>query len=103
MKKWMNGLSRLGLFPKLFLVMVISIVLVSVLILWTTVHMSTKLFTETFSITNSKVLSQIKTTFESFNDSIAAVSNNVSQSGAIRGYLSEGEGTLSRWPSPIII
>lgn len=92
MKKWMNGLSRLGLFPKLFLVMVISIVLVSVLILWTTVHMSTKLFTETFSITNSKVLSQIKTTFESFNDAIAAVSNNVSQSGAIRGYLSEGEG-----------
>ncbi|MFK0521087.1 sensor histidine kinase [Paenibacillus illinoisensis] len=92
MKKWMNGLSRLGLFPKLFLVMVISIILVSVLILWTTVHMSTKLFTETFSITNSKVLSQIKTTFESFNDAIAAVSNNVSQSGAIRGYLSEGEG-----------
>ncbi|WP_337032271.1 sensor histidine kinase [Paenibacillus illinoisensis] len=92
MKKWMNGLSRLGLFPKLFLVMVISIVLVSVLILWTTVHMSTKLFTETFSITNSKVLSQIKTTFESFNDAIAAVSNNVSQSGAIRAYLSEGEG-----------
>ncbi|MFS0869778.1 cache domain-containing sensor histidine kinase [Paenibacillus xylanilyticus] len=92
MKKWMNGLSRLGLFPKLFLVMVISIILVSVLILWTTIHMSTNLFTETFSITNSKVLSQIKTNFESFNDAIAAVSNNVSQSGAIRGYLSEGEG-----------
>ncbi|MDN8589738.1 hypothetical protein B2I21_12445 [Chryseobacterium mucoviscidosis] len=92
MKKWMNAFSRLGLFPKLFLVMVVSIILVSVLILWTSIHMSTKLFTETFSITNSKVLSQIKTNFESFNDAIAAVSNNVRQSGAIRGYLSEGEG-----------
>ncbi|QLG41452.1 sensor histidine kinase [Paenibacillus sp. E222] len=92
MKKWINALSRLGLFPKLFLVMVISIVLVSVLILWTTIHMSTRLFTETFSITNSKVLNQIKTNFESFNDAIAAVANNVSQSGSIRGFLSEGEG-----------
>ncbi|MGN7412177.1 cache domain-containing sensor histidine kinase [Paenibacillus sp. SAF-068] len=91
MKKWMNRLSRLGLFPKLFLVMVISIVLVSVLILWTTIHMSTNLFTETFSITNSKVLNQIKTNFESFNEAIAAVSNNVTQSGAIRGFLSEGD------------
>jgi len=91
MKKWMNQLSRLGLFPKLFLVMVVSIVLVSVLILWTTIHMSTNLFTETFSITNSKVLNQIKTNFESFNDAIAAVSNNVTQSGAIRGFLSEGD------------
>lgn len=70
MKKWMNQLSRLGLFPKLFLVMVVSIVLVSVLILWTTIHMSTNLFTETFSITNSKVLNQIKTNFESFNEAI---------------------------------
>ncbi|MCW3792256.1 sensor histidine kinase [Paenibacillus sp. LS1] len=91
MKKWMNQLSRLGLFPKLFLVMVVSIVLVSALILWTTIHMSTNLFTETFSITNSKVLNQIKTNFESFNDAIAAVSNNVTQSGAIRGFLSEGD------------
>ncbi|MGO4729939.1 sensor histidine kinase [Paenibacillus sp. 2KB_22] len=91
MKKWMNRLSRLGLFPKLFLVMVVSIVLVSVLILWTTIHMSTNLFTETFSITNSKVLNQIKTNFESFNESIAAVTNNVTQSGAIRGFLSEGD------------
>ncbi|WP_017689250.1 sensor histidine kinase [Paenibacillus sp. PAMC 26794] len=91
MKKWMNQLSRLGLFPKLFLVMVVSIVLVSVLILWTTIHMSTNLFTETFSITNSKVLNQIKTNFESFNESIAAVTNNVAQSGAIRGFLSEGD------------
>ncbi|MCG7376996.1 sensor histidine kinase [Paenibacillus sp. ACRSA] len=91
MKKWMNRLSSLGLFPKLFLVMVVSIVLVSVLILWTTIHMSTNLFTDTFSITNSKVLSQIKTNFESFNDAIAAVTNNVAQSGAIRGFLSEGD------------
>ncbi|MDR6716163.1 sensor histidine kinase [Paenibacillus sp. 2003] len=91
MKKWMNQLSRLGLFPKLFLVMVVSIVLVSVLILWTTIHMSTNLFTETFSITNSKVLNQIKTNFESFNEAIAAVSNNVTQSGSIRGFLSEGD------------
>lgn len=92
MKKWKNGLSRLGLFPKLILVMVVSIVLVSVLILWTTIHMSTNLFTETFSITNSKVLSQIKTNFDAFNDSIAAVTNNVAQSGAIRGFLSDGDG-----------
>ncbi|PZT55957.1 cache domain-containing sensor histidine kinase [Paenibacillus silvae] len=100
MKKWLySGLARLGLFPKLILVMLVSIVLVSVLILWTTIHMSTNLFTETFSITNSKVLSQIKTNFDAFNDSIAAVTNNVAQSGAIRGFLSEGDGdsvTLSK-------
>ena len=55
-----NKLRKQGLFLKLFLVTLISIVTVSLLTLSITISMSEKLFLQTFSITNGKLLNQMK-------------------------------------------
>ncbi|WP_040949528.1 cache domain-containing sensor histidine kinase [Gorillibacterium massiliense] len=80
-----------GLFIKLFAVMVISIVVVAVASSWTTVRMSERLFMNTFSITNGKVIGQIKTNFETFHNSIITAMNNVQQSGNIKTFLTTGD------------
>lgn len=80
-----------GLFMKMFVIMVVSIVAVSVLITWTTIRLSERLYADTFSIMNSKVIDQIKTGFESLNTSIVTASNNILQSGAIKQFLTEGD------------
>jgi two-component system, sensor histidine kinase YesM len=79
-----------GLFIKMFLVMVASIVAVSVLITWTTIRMSERLFIKTFSITNTKVIDQVQSGLASFNDAIVTASNNMLQSGTIKQFLTEG-------------
>lgn len=71
--------------------MVVSIITVSVVISWTIIHMSTNWFMQTFSITNTKVISQIKTGFESYNDAIVTVVSNANQSGTIKSFLTEGD------------
>jgi two-component system sensor histidine kinase YesM len=53
--------------------------------------MSEKLFMDTFSITNSKVINQIKTSVESFNYSIVTATNNISQSGTIKSFLTQSD------------
>ncbi len=78
-----------GLFVKLFIVMVVSIVTVSVLTVWATIRMSEQLFMNTFSIINTKVINQIRTNFETFNYQVVITANDVLQSGTIKGYLTE--------------
>lgn len=78
-----------SLFIKIFIVMVISIIAVAIASSWTTVRMSEKLFMETFSITNSKVISQIKSNFEAFHYSIVLATNNIQLSGTIKTFLTE--------------
>jgi len=80
-----------GLFLKMFLVMVVSIVAVSVLITWTGIRMSERLFIRTFSITNTKVMDQIRSGLEPFHSSLATASTNILQSGTIKQYLTEGD------------
>ncbi|CAM4126225.1 sensor histidine kinase [Lederbergia lenta] len=87
MTKFLGQFKSNGLFFKMFIVMVVSIISVSVLITYNTIRMSEKLFMETFSITNYKVLSQIKTSFETFSFSIVRAANNVQQSGTVRKFL----------------
>lgn len=70
MQKALEKLGRVRLFTKLFLVMTVSIVAVCLLTSLITIRMSERLFAETFSITNGKVLKQINTSLDSFNDSI---------------------------------
>ncbi|WP_046174728.1 sensor histidine kinase [Domibacillus indicus] len=82
-----------GLFFKMFLVMVASIVAVSIIITYSTIHMSERLFLDTFSITNSKVIQQVKSNFETFSNSAAAAANEVQQSGTIKNYLSKDDTT----------
>ncbi|MBS4205937.1 sensor histidine kinase [Lederbergia citrea] len=89
MKRLLERFNQHGLFIKMFLVMVISIVTVSVIITFSTIRMSERLFMETFSITNSKVINHIKTSFESFSYSIVKASNNIQQSGKIKSFLTD--------------
>lgn len=89
MKYFVDRFRNNGLFIKMFIIMVVSIVTVSVLITWTTLRISERLFMDTFSITNHKVINQIKSGFESFHYSIVTASSNILQSGSIKQFLTQ--------------
>ncbi|WP_101845499.1 sensor histidine kinase [Halobacillus sp. Marseille-P3879] len=89
MKKILNILQHNNLFIKMFLVMVISIISVSLLITFSTIRMSNNLFMETFSITNTKVLNQIKQQFEQFSYSVVVTSMDVENNATIKRMLTE--------------
>ncbi|RRJ65092.1 sensor histidine kinase [Paenibacillus oralis] len=91
MQKALEKLSRVRLFTKLFLVMTMSIAAVCLLTSLITIRMSERLFAETFSITNGKVLKQINTSLDSFNDSIVNAATYAAQSGTVKAYLTGGE------------
>ncbi|MEK3784978.1 sensor histidine kinase [Paenibacillus sp. FSL K6-1230] len=79
-----------GLFNQIFIVTVISIITVSVLTSLVTIRMSERLFIDTFSITNSKILNQIRSSFESFNDTIVNAASQAGQSLTVKNFLTEG-------------
>ncbi|MGG6311480.1 sensor histidine kinase [Paenibacillus macerans] len=79
------------LISKLFVVMTVSIVAVCLLTSLITIRMAERLFAETFSITNGKVLKQINTSLDSFNDSIVNAVTYAAQSGTVKTYLTGGE------------
>lgn len=89
MGRFLSIIQNNNLFIKMFLVMVISIISVSVLITFSTIRMSNNLFMETFSITNTKVLNQIKQQFESFSYSVVSTSMNVQNNGTIKRMLTQ--------------
>ncbi|NOU66428.1 HAMP domain-containing protein [Paenibacillus sp. LMG 31461] len=91
MGAWLKRISDLSLFSKLFLVMVLSMITVTVATSWVTVQMSEKLFVQTFSITNSKIIEQIKSGLESIHYSNVNIVINAAQSGAIKRFLTEGD------------
>lgn len=100
MIRFIRGLNKSGLFVKVFLVIVVSMIAVSVTITYSTLRMSEKLFMDTFSITNSKVINQIKTSVESFNYSVITATNNMAQSGTIKSFLTESNtNSLSMFKS----
>ncbi|RIX51274.1 sensor histidine kinase [Paenibacillus nanensis] len=92
MRRFFDRFKYNGLFVKMFIVMVVSIASVAVITTWTTINTSERVFLETFSITNSKVVEQIKSNMDAYNYAIVIASNNVLQSGSIRGFLTEGDG-----------
>ncbi|MCI3922843.1 sensor histidine kinase [Paenibacillus sp. TRM 82003] len=91
MRTWKERLRPHGLFLQMFFIMVVSIVAVSVLTSWTTIRISERLFIETFSITNTKVLQQMKSSLTSFHTSIVNASNSALQSGSVKQFLSEAD------------
>lgn len=93
MGKIKERFDQYGLFIKMFLVMVASIVAVSGVITYSNIRMSEQLFLDTFSITNSKAINQIKSSLEEFSDSVATAANEVQQSGTIKNYLFKEETT----------
>ncbi|MBM7539870.1 cache domain-containing sensor histidine kinase [Amphibacillus cookii] len=78
-----------GLFIKLFSVTLISIILVSTLITLSTIRVSTNLFLETFSITNSKIIQQITSQFNHFSATVATTVNQIENNGVIKRVLNE--------------
>lgn len=93
MEKWLRKLRDQTLFSKIFLIMMTSMILVTVLITGVTVQMSQKLFVQTFSITNAKIIEQIKSALDSSHYAAVNIALDVAQSGAIRGFMTEEDST----------
>jgi two-component system, sensor histidine kinase YesM len=91
MKSFFERIDSYGLFVKIFLVMFFSIIAITITITISTLKMSENLFTETFSITNSKILAQIQENVEEFNYSVVNTVNNIEQSGKVKTYLTESD------------
>ncbi|WP_404451939.1 sensor histidine kinase [Virgibacillus necropolis] len=90
-EKLIKTIQNNNLFIKMFFVMVVSIISVSVLITFSTIRMSENLFMETFGITNTKTLNQIKSRFESFSYAVVSTSINVQNNGTIKRVLTQEE------------
>lgn len=78
-----------GLFIIMFSITFLIITMVSVTITWTTIRMSEEFFYKKFTITNAKVMNQVKDSMEAYNYSIVLATNNLLQNGAVRQVLSE--------------
>ncbi|WP_094096255.1 cache domain-containing sensor histidine kinase [Paenibacillus physcomitrellae] len=89
-RTWMR-FSQQTLFGKIFIVMVVSTISVALVTSLIMVQVAQNLFMNTFSITNSKVITQIKNSFEDFNYGIVTVSNEVAQSFTVKTFLTEGD------------
>ena len=92
MKCFFERINNYGLLVKIFLVMFFSIIAITITITISTLKMSEDLFTETFSITNSKILAQIQESVEEFNYSLVNTVNNIEQSGTVKTFLTESDG-----------
>lgn len=99
MKFSQNHFKHNGLFVIMFFISVISIISVSVIITWTTFRMSEKFFIDKFSITNAKVMNQVKDSLESYNYSVVLASNNILQSLTIRRILTEEQSNAQKMRS----
>lgn len=86
-----TSLKKQSLFVKLFLVTLVSIITVSLLSVAITIRMSENLFLSTFSITNEKLLGQVKSDLESYNNAVATTATLIAQSGSIRTFLTSSE------------
>lgn len=89
MNRFIQYIKKLRIFPKVFLVTVLSIAMITVTITYSTLKMSERLFIETFSITNFKIVNQIKENIETFNDSVVVTANQISQNKVVKKFLTE--------------
>ncbi|WP_338555460.1 sensor histidine kinase [Paenibacillus sp. KS-LC4] len=89
MKAFLAKFKYHGLFIKMFTVTLVSIISVSLLTTLVMLQMSQRLFMDTFSITNGKIMNQVQTNFESFSYSIVTATNTVQQSGTLKSFLTD--------------
>lgn len=73
--------------------MFVSIVAVSLLITFSSIRMSSNLFMETFSLSNSKALEQIERQFEDYSFAIVSAANQVQNNGTIKRVLTQTDAT----------
>ena len=89
MKTLRESLTQNGIFLRMFLITVVSVVAVSVLVTWTTIRMSERFYIETFGFTNAKVMDQVRDSFESFHYSVVLASNSLLQNSTVKRSLTE--------------
>lgn len=89
MGKIINKLKNNSLFFKLTLIMLISSICISIITAFTIMSISKKVFINNFSITNTKILNEIKDNSADLNDKLISLMNTINDSWAFRRYLSE--------------
>lgn len=82
-----------NLFITMSLITVMIIIIVSITITWTTIRMSEQFFFDKFSITNAKVMNQVKESYEKYHYSVVLATNSIQQSIAIKDILTEKRET----------
>ena len=85
--KWI--LYQNSLVIKIFLVLLVSILVVTLLLVFSNMRMSSKLFMDTFSITNTKAINQINHRFFTFSNSIVSAKMAMEQNSVIKQQLKE--------------
>lgn len=93
MRAWKKFIYNNMLFIKIFLVVICSISLVTILITFSSIRIASNLFIETSSITNSNVLNQIKDRFQTYTLSISSSKTKIEADGTIEEVLKEDHNT----------
>jgi len=84
-----NKLKNNSLFFKLTLIILISSICISIITAFTIMNISKKVFINNFSITNTKILNEIKDNSADLNDKLISLMDTINDSWAFRRYLSE--------------
>ncbi|WP_110251947.1 sensor histidine kinase [Streptohalobacillus salinus] len=92
LKETLQGwIERNSLFLKVFLVTLVSVILVAAAISYSTIRLSTTYFLDSFSLTNSRITSEVKHRFENFTTAVVTAVREVENSGTIKRVLSMEE------------
>jgi len=92
--KWLKEKFQFrGLFIKMFSVTLISVITVALFTWLVMLQMSEKVYMDTFSITNSKIMTQIQTSLENMNYAISMTASNTNSSGEIKRFLTVNNET----------
>ena len=95
MSKLIKKLRNNSLFFKLTLIILISSICISTITAFTIMNITKKVFVNNFSITNTKILNEIKDNSADLNDKLISLMNTINDSWAFRRYLSEyGTNTI---------
>lgn len=95
MKMLLEKLKYNGLFIKMFCITLMSVVTVALSTWFVMLQMSEKVFMDTFSITNSKIINQIQTSLQNMNYGISMSTINAVSSGEIKRFLTENDMTTN--------
>lgn len=96
MKSLIDSFKYNGLFIKMFSVTLISVISVALATWIVMLQMSERVFIDTFSITNGKILNQIQTSLEGMNYAVAMTAINANNSGEIKRFLTESDLTTTQ-------
>lgn len=94
MDKLIGKMKKNSLFIKMFLIMCISIIVVSVAITFAMLQMSEKQFIKTYSMTNEKMMDQITTNIEKYGSFGVSVIHKAEESPVVKDYLRNSDAEI---------